>query len=439
MEETISDDQSNDILSCESPRKLCKVCGDKAKSFHFGGFCCESCKAFFRRAMLNDNYKYFNCSQNQVCEIDKSSRRFCQYCRIQKCFSIGMDKGWLRTEAEILKLRELKLTKKKECLVNKPGELLSEPMKTPYQPNFEEVYTYMSHEDVQFLQKIVELYSKAYKEIPYGAEVMTNNGVTNSSGVQVISMFTTGIRRWATFSQMLPEFSMLIREDQMLLLQAAAMQLSILRSVAAFKISDKVWFGKCTEQQPAPILRLEDVKRLLSTELAEMHVEFISSMQKLQVDEPTLMLLSLITLFNSEKHGLINTQMISNAQDYYILLLRRYCNWKYGLDDKHRTHTKLLAKMSDLRALSDVHSDHQVRLSMESLKQIYNAVDNPIRPPHLNMNLDNRAEFLSALEFSILKSSNTIKDEPERKDPAFHDLEFIEQICAGLGQVGNDK
>ena len=36
-------------------------------------------------------------------------------------------------------------------------------MKTPYQPNFEEVYTYMSHEDVQFLQKIVELYSKAYK------------------------------------------------------------------------------------------------------------------------------------------------------------------------------------------------------------------------------------------------------------------------------------
>ena len=113
---------------------------------------------------------------------------------------------------------------------------------------------------------------------------------------------------------------MLIREDQMLLMQAAAMQLSILRSVAAFKISDKVWFGKCTEQQPAPILRLEDVKRLLSTELAEMHVEFISSMQKLQVDEPTLMLLSLITLFNSEKHGLINTQVLSIYYQYIIFI-----------------------------------------------------------------------------------------------------------------------
>lgn len=75
--------------------KICEVCGDKAKSYHFGGLCCESCKAFFRRAMQNDSYKSFFCVHGQSCQITKENRRGCQYCRIQKCFAIGMEKGKL--------------------------------------------------------------------------------------------------------------------------------------------------------------------------------------------------------------------------------------------------------------------------------------------------------------------------------------------------------
>jgi hypothetical protein len=74
--------------------KICQVCGDKAKSYHFGGLCCESCKAFFRRSMQNDGYKTFLCIHGQKCVIRKENRRGCQYCRIQKCFSIGMEKGY---------------------------------------------------------------------------------------------------------------------------------------------------------------------------------------------------------------------------------------------------------------------------------------------------------------------------------------------------------
>ena len=73
--------------------KICLVCGDKAKSYHFGGLCCESCKAFFRRSMQNDSFKSFFCVNGQSCVVRKDNRRACQYCRVQKCFSIGMEKG----------------------------------------------------------------------------------------------------------------------------------------------------------------------------------------------------------------------------------------------------------------------------------------------------------------------------------------------------------
>lgn len=81
------------VLPQSKQPKICLVCGDKAKSYHFGGLCCESCKAFFRRSMQNDSFKSFFCINGQKCVVRKDNRRSCQYCRIQKCFSIGMEKG----------------------------------------------------------------------------------------------------------------------------------------------------------------------------------------------------------------------------------------------------------------------------------------------------------------------------------------------------------
>ena len=88
-----SSNEENNAPDNKAANKICGVCSDKAKSYHFGGLCCESCKAFFRRAMLNDSFKSFFCVHGQTCTITKENRRSCQYCRIQKCFSIGMEKG----------------------------------------------------------------------------------------------------------------------------------------------------------------------------------------------------------------------------------------------------------------------------------------------------------------------------------------------------------
>lgn len=152
----------------------------------------------------------------------------------------------------------------------------------------------------------------------------------------MISMFTTGIRRWATFARSLAEFNGLCREDQATILKAAIMQLSILRAVASFRIDDKEWRVSTPVDEFTPSLTLEDVQRLLSPQLAEMHLTFITSMHKLRVDEPTIMLLSLITLFTPDRGDIVDREPIAKTQDEYILLLKRYCVWKYGPPDRNR-------------------------------------------------------------------------------------------------------
>lgn len=78
--------------------KVCGVCGDKALGNNFNAITCESCKAFFRRNALRT--KEFTCPFNDNCKVDPVTRRFCQKCRLKKCFDIGMKKEWIMTDEE---------------------------------------------------------------------------------------------------------------------------------------------------------------------------------------------------------------------------------------------------------------------------------------------------------------------------------------------------
>ena len=69
---------------------LCKVCGDTASGNHFGVLSCEACKSFFRRSVRAS--ARYACRGNRNCAIEKHTRNRCQYCRLQKCSSMGMRK-----------------------------------------------------------------------------------------------------------------------------------------------------------------------------------------------------------------------------------------------------------------------------------------------------------------------------------------------------------
>lgn len=73
--------------------RICMVCSDRANGYNFGVLTCESCKAFFRRNAAK--HKEIKCPFSNSCQITSASRKFCQACRLNKCFTVGMNSEWL--------------------------------------------------------------------------------------------------------------------------------------------------------------------------------------------------------------------------------------------------------------------------------------------------------------------------------------------------------
>ncbi|VDN38099.1 unnamed protein product [Cylicostephanus goldi] len=77
-------------------KKQIYVCGDRANGYNFGVLTCESCKAFFRRNAVRE--EEITCPFSNNCGITSASRRFCQACRLRKCFAVGMNRTWLQDQ-----------------------------------------------------------------------------------------------------------------------------------------------------------------------------------------------------------------------------------------------------------------------------------------------------------------------------------------------------
>lgn len=95
--------------------KVCMVCGDRALGYNFNAITCESCKAFFRRNALSN--KELTCPFSEKCEITVITRRFCQRCRLEKCFNIGMRKEYIMSEEDkMLKRKKIEQNRAKRKL-----------------------------------------------------------------------------------------------------------------------------------------------------------------------------------------------------------------------------------------------------------------------------------------------------------------------------------
>uniref|UniRef100_A0AAQ4QD90 Nuclear receptor subfamily 2 group C member 1 n=1 Tax=Gasterosteus aculeatus aculeatus TaxID=481459 RepID=A0AAQ4QD90_GASAC len=76
--------------------EYCVVCGDKASGRHYGAVSCEGCKGFFKRS-IRKNLVY-TCRSSGECAINKLHRNRCQYCRLQRCISLGMKQDSVQCE-----------------------------------------------------------------------------------------------------------------------------------------------------------------------------------------------------------------------------------------------------------------------------------------------------------------------------------------------------
>ncbi len=176
-------------------------------------------------------------------------------------------------------------------------------------------------------------------------------------------MFGTLIRRFAFFSRMMADFSSLPFQDQSCLLKGGVLEMCLLRGALVFDPQTNRWpTANMSMYKDMPVLKLDNIVHLTSSRLFQMHLDFISCIRQMSVDEPTIMLLILIVLFTPERTGLIHADWIEKFQTYYTSLLEHYLNWRFGLAKAKFMFGKMLTKLSDLRELSDTHNHANLRL-----------------------------------------------------------------------------
>ncbi|KAI6226331.1 hypothetical protein M3Y99_01307000 [Aphelenchoides fujianensis] len=76
----------------------CVVCEDAATGLHYRAITCEGCKGFFRRTVQRG--LTYTCKEGEKCEINKTTRNFCQQCRFLKCLRNGMSTTLVLNEME---------------------------------------------------------------------------------------------------------------------------------------------------------------------------------------------------------------------------------------------------------------------------------------------------------------------------------------------------
>jgi len=83
------------------PKAECAICSDRATGKHYGAESCDGCKGFFRRSVRKKHV--YTCRFQRCCNVDKDKRNQCRYCRLQKCFAVGMRKEGFRIILDALR------------------------------------------------------------------------------------------------------------------------------------------------------------------------------------------------------------------------------------------------------------------------------------------------------------------------------------------------
>ncbi|XP_053704764.1 retinoic acid receptor gamma-A isoform X3 [Synchiropus splendidus] len=186
--------------------KPCFVCQDKSSGYHYGVSSCEGCKGFFRRSIQKN--MVYTCHRDKNCQINKVTRNRCQYCRLQKCFEVGMSKEAVRNDRN-----KKKKDVKEEAVLPESYELSGE------------------------LEELVSKVSRAHQET-FPSLCQLGKYTTNSSSDHRVQLdlglwdkfselSTKCIIKIVEFAKRLPGFTTLSMADQITLLKSACLDILV--------------------------------------------------------------------------------------------------------------------------------------------------------------------------------------------------------------------
>ncbi|KAJ8353892.1 hypothetical protein SKAU_G00214590 [Synaphobranchus kaupii] len=283
----------------------CAVCGDNAACQHYGVRTCEGCKGFFKRT-VQKNAKYV-CLASKNCPVDKRRRNRCQYCRFQKCLSVGMVKEVVRTDN----------------LKGRRGRLPSKP-KSPLQPE-----PSPPSPPISLLNALVRAYSQSTpRELDY-SQFSATDQPTASSDAQHIQLFyrllTSSMEVTRSWADRLPGFSELLRDDQNLLIDSAFLELFVLR-LANRSVIPEDKFVFCNGM----VLHRFQCLRGFGEWLDSIR-DFSSHLQSLNLDVSAFACLAALVMLTEQCPGLKEPKKVEEIQNKIVCCLRDHLGFGAGV------------------------------------------------------------------------------------------------------------
>ncbi|XP_066586325.1 retinoic acid receptor RXR-alpha-B [Prorops nasuta] len=288
-------------------KHLCSICGDRASGKHYGVYSCEGCKGFFKRTVRKD--LSYACREEKSCIIDKRQRNRCQYCRYQKCLTMGMKREAVQEERQRTKERD-------QSEVESTSSLHAD----------------MPIERILEAEKRVEC--KLEHQGNYEGATLTFCNATNKQLYQLVE--------WAKH---IPHFTSLPLEDQVHLLRAGWNELLIAAfSHRSIDIKDGIILATGftvhrNSAQQAGVGTIFD--RVLS--------ELVSKMREMKMDKTELGCLRSIILFNPDVRGLKSTQEVGLLREKVYAALEEYT--RVSRPDEPGRFAKLLLRLPSLRSI----------------------------------------------------------------------------------------
>ncbi|KAF5306351.1 hypothetical protein FQR65_LT07375 [Abscondita terminalis] len=288
-------------------KHLCSICGDRASGKHYGVYSCEGCKGFFKRTVRKD--LSYACREEKNCIIDKRQRNRCQYCRYQKCLTMGMKREAVQEERQRTKERD----------------------------NSEVESTSNIHTDMS-IERILEAEKKA--DCKNDQPVEFENAVTNICQATNKQLFE--LVEWA---KNIPHFTSLPLQDQVSLLRAGWNELLIAgfshRSIDA-KDAIVLATGLTIQRNSAHQVGVGGIFDRVLTEL-------VTKMKEMKMDRAELGCLRCIILYNPDVRGIRSAQDVEVLREKVYGVLEDYCRTTHP--DEPGRFAKLLLRLPALRSI----------------------------------------------------------------------------------------
>uniref|UniRef100_A0A8C6V5M4 Peroxisome proliferator-activated receptor alpha n=1 Tax=Neogobius melanostomus TaxID=47308 RepID=A0A8C6V5M4_9GOBI len=333
----------------------CKVCSDKASGFHYGVHACEGCKGFFRRT-IRLKLEYDKCERK--CKIQKKNRNKCQFCRFNKCLSVGMSHNAIRfgriPQAEKLKLKGVcKVTEREEPL--QPGhKVLITRICRAYMKNFNMNKTkarlILTGKTSQqpFIIHNIETFQLAEQTL--AAQMVQQREAEarlfrccQSTSVETVTELTE-------FAKAVPGFQNLDLNDQVTLLKYGVYE-ALFTLLASCMNKD----GLLVARGGGFITRefLKSLRRPFG-DMMEPKFLFATRFNSLELDDSDLALFVAVIICCGDRPGLVDTSLVEQLQESIIQALRLHLLVNHP--DDAFLFPRLLQKLADLRELVTEHA-----------------------------------------------------------------------------------